>query len=552
MGDISRIKKSYAYISIDDRDDLPAGWVLSIDGKEWDFEKFAKWGRRDDLAYVFSVVFWQSRFANTSETRDQHWAMLQYFWAFLDVVYSDITRPSELTFEVVAAYRSWLSHQLLRSNTGAGKAGVDTLSFNTQRKAYGVLRIYIRSLMELGVVASDFRIPGGDFRNLDLNTNKAKPYSQAERARLVRACKDEFAAIELGRVDSESAKLFPSIIIFALRTGVNLQPLLDLRIDSLSPSVLPGRYQVTLYKNRGYSVQRIGFNNDEGAVGGRLSITKRVAKLVEDVIEQTRELRADAPEAIRAYLWLIRRQDGSVDRYKKIDINGANRRFVSMYGLVDDYGKRLKISIRRMRPTFAHALLRINGGDLRDLQRRLNHKHLQTTMGYLDPDQEEFQSSFKHRGLVMVRWLKGIDVETNPEKLASELGCTAQEAKAILDGDNDMSVGKCRNPEDSPFNVEGSCTRFMACFRCPNQIITKDDSHKIFSFYWFLLNKKVQIPSKAWQKAYAWIIRVIDEEVAPKLGSPDEIEALKCKAKSDPHPAWPNMQMALETMGIDA
>lgn len=552
MGDISRIKKSYAYISIDDRDDLPAGWVLAIDGREWDFEEFAKWGGREDLAYVFSVVFWQSRFANTNDTRDHHWALLKYFWTFLDVVYPDLTRPSELSPEVVVAYRSWLSHQLLRANTGAGKTGIDTLSFNTQRKAYGLLSSYLRSLMVLGIVASDFRIPGGDFRNLYLNTNKAKPYSQAERARIVRACKNEFETIEAGGIRSEAAKLFPYIIIFALRTGVNRQPLLDLRIDSLSPSVLPGRYQVTLYKNRGYSAQRIGFDSDEEEIEGRLSITKRVAKLVEDVIEQTRELRAEAPEAIKDYLWLIRRCDDSIGRYTEDDLSNATHRFIKVYNLVDDYGEPLKLNVRRMRPTFAHALLRINGGDLRDLQRRLNHKFLQTTMDYLDPDQEEFESSFKHRGLVMVRWLKGKDAEENPVKLAAELGCTAQEAKAILDGDNDMSVGKCRNPEDSPFNEDGPCTRFMACFRCPNQIITKDDSHKIFSFYWFLLNKKAQIPAKAWQKAYAWIIRIIDEEVAPKLGSPDEIEAIKCKAKSDPHPAWPNTQIALETMGVDA
>ena len=77
----------------------------------------------------------------------------------------------------------------------------------------------------------------------------------------------------------------------------------------------------------------------------------------------------------------------------------------------------------------------------------------------------------------------------------------------------------------------------------------KDDLHKVFSFYWYLLRKKPMIPDKAWEKAYAWIIRIIDEDIVPQIDPEIDIDALKENAKTNPHPAWPNMELSINELG---
>lgn len=328
--------------------------------------------------------------------------------------------------------------------------------------------------------------------------------------------------------------------MLALRTGINLQPLLDLNIESLKPSILDGRLELTVKKNRGYSVQKTSVKDTDG-LDELAYVSKRVGPIIGELIEISEELRVIASTAIALSLWLVSEQTGEIRILNSDELWVNIQRFRDKYELKDDAGNPLQINIRRMRPTFAHALLRINGGDLRDLQKRLNHKNIETTMGYLDANQDEFKSSFRFRGIIMQHALGG----GNSQGLAKELNCTITEAENMLRGENGMLVGTCKNPFDSPItkNYSSPCTQFTSCFRCHNQVVTKEDAHKIFSFYWFLLNKKNAMPQKAWERSYAWIIRTIDQDIAPNLGNAKEIDILKQNAVKNPHPAWPNKKI---------
>ncbi len=552
MGDISRKRKYYAQVDHERVLDLPPALSFEFDGRTWNFEELSNWGKRENLAYHFSVVFWQRRHDVALETKKNHWNSYKTFWQFLDAVYPKLTNVKELTSEVIQSFIVWLSYTKIQLGRWDKQAG-ELTSQGTQHKMYSVIKGVIWRLIANDIICQDIELPVIAFRNMEYNSKQAAPYSRAERQRIVDACKKEIIKIKENKLHKERVGMHvPYMLLIALRTGMNAQPLLDLQIDSLKPSILDGRMMLSTYKNRGYSSQNIEVSETEAY---HAPITKRVASLFEEAAGHTITLRLHAPEELKQALWLIRdRYDEDKTTYAKPNaIYLAIQKFVKNYDLRNDQGKPLNLNFRRLRPTFAHALLRINGGDLRDLQRRLNHKNIATTMRYLDPEQDEFKSSFKHQGLVMQSWVKGDNGDVNVNEMAQKLNITIDEAKKIISGANDMLVGSCKNPFDSPFkkNSDSACTNFMACFRCPNQIITQDDLHKVFSFYWYLLSKKAMIPVNAWDKAYAWIIRIIDEDIVPQIDPELDIDAIKKNAHSNPHPAWANTETTINELGAN-
>jgi len=550
MGDISQKRKHYTLIDHEVMIDLPPALSFELDHHIWNFDELATWGKRENLAYHFSVVFWQRRHEVTHTTKLNYWHSYKVFWKFLDIIYPELTKAEELTTEVIQSFIVWLNYTKLALGRWNKEAGEPT-SQGTQHKMYSLIKGVILRLISSNVISQDIDFPVIAFQNLEYNTNKTAPYSRTERQRIVTACKNEIIEIKENNLhENRLGMLIPYMLLIALRTGIHGQPLLDLHINSLKDSILDGRMILSIYKNRGYSSQNI----DVSELGtGDIHITKRVAGLIKEVQALTGGLRLNASEELSQDLWLIR---DKYDSTKVLSVKSTSsvytaiQAFAISHDLRSDQGEQLNLNLRRMRPTFAHALLRINGGDLRDLQKRLNHKNIATTMGYLDPEQDEFKSSFKHQGLVMQYWVKGVHDVTS-EEMAKKLNITIDEAKKVISGANDMLVGSCKNPLDSSFNKnsEGACTNFMACFRCPNQIIMKDDLHKVFSFYWYLLRKKAMIPDKAWEKAYAWIIRIIDEDIVPQIDPEIDIDALKENAKNNPHPAWPNMELSINELG---
>lgn len=531
MGDIRKKIKSYKVLEIKEIEDLPAGLKFDIDGKTWDFNEFTFKDNRAEIAYWLSVYFWRNKSVISNKTRDVYIYSYRKLWEFFDDINLDIQSVSQIDTDLIIRFKSWL-------NSKSKVANEDALSQGTKRHIFSAVKNTLKGLVSYEQISEEVFIPEGNFRNTIANSNPTLPFTQLERMKIVNACKKEFEQIEAGEVTNFRQIYVPYLLTIALRTGINLQPLLDLKTNSIRESILEGRIEISLKKNRGYSSQTISFKNDDYET---VYAQKTVASLFNKLISITDVIRNSASSDISSFIFLVHNQGkGSEKEVSKLEATETwvnIQRFRDKYSLTDDVGNPLVLNIRRMRPTFAHHLLKINGGDIRHLQKSLNHTNMSTTMGYLNANDSEFKSSFKFNGLVMQSSLTGKDAST----LVKEINCTYEEAEKLIAGQNNMKVSTCKNPEKSPIfksNTGDPCTHFTACFRCPNQIITKDDTHKVFSFYWWILSKKNKMPPNAWEKSYEWIVQLIDGEVSSALGSKEEVEEAKRHAKVSPHRAW--------------
>lgn len=537
MGDISKKSKTYEIQEIKQIEDLPSGWVIEINEKSWNFEILANWGDRSELAYWFSVSFWRHRLIFTNKTRQFYWFSYKKFWQFLDSSHIKVNSLQDLNSNLLLAFRSWLGMQHLTYEYKSRAYGVNHLySQQSKRHIFGAIRKTLEHLISIDVLSKNFKLPENGFSKTSLNSKKTVPFTQLERMRIVEACSKEFELIDLKIVDRHRQIYVPFILTLAIRTGINLQPLLDLTINSLQKSILDGRYELNLKKNRGYSSQKITLNEGEG-LDETAYVSKKILSLIERLIDISEPLRQQAPAKYSDKIFLVTTKVDEIRSLTPDELWVNIQRFRDKYDLKDDDGRPLELNVRRMRPTFAHSILKINGGDIRHLQKSLNHKSINTTMGYLDANQEEFKSSFKFSGIIMQNTL----AKSTPETLSSEIDCSIDEAEKMIAGHNQMTVSTCKNPNNSPVlkgDSETSCTKFMACFRCQNQVITQEDSHKVFSFYWWLLEKKNYMPSSAWAKGYEWIIRTIDNDIYPKLGLSLDVEKVKQDARVSPYPAW--------------
>lgn len=90
------------------------------------------------------------------------------------------------------------------------------------------------------------------------------------------------------------------------------------------------------------------------------------------------------------------------------------------------------------------------------------------------------------------------------------------------------------------------CNDFLGCFRCKSFIITADDLHKLFSFYWAIVRNRDAFGRKDWKRYLRNVLKIVDEEVVPefvKSGQLQRIEEEKERAKVSPHPYWKNLDM---------
>jgi len=542
MADIRRLKKNYEQLSVNAVHDFPPGLQFEINDKSWDFQIIADISGIESFAYWFSVVFWQSRDYQQDATRLTYWHAYKLFSQFISTQ-NNIKSFGDVNKNVLYLYKGWLKQLPLANSRLEKEAGVDLYSVGSQRKLFGLIIETMKKLLSAGILNADTSIPNVSYQNSQFDAEKTHPYSMTERMSIVKACTMEFEYVN--KRDSLDAKtLVPYLLTFALRTGLNLQTLLDIEVDSFKPSVLDSRYELSVRKNRGYSSQVLSLEIDKNDENSQLKyVNKKLHSLFESLVKLSSTLRNEAPQIYSSSIWLIpvRKKDNVIE-IRPINPTEAWKfiqEFRAKYELIDDSGKPLKLNIRRMRPTFAHSMLRINGGDIRDLQKKMNHKNINTTMSYLDGNTEEFKSSFKFHGIVMQNALTG----SSPVDLSKQLKCSVDEATKIISGENGMLSSSCKNPFKSPIKTESDsvCTNFLACFRCPNQIITKEDSQKVFSFYWYLIQKKNFMPKRAWDQNYKWIIDTIDNDISPKLGRYEDIEKLKHESLTHPHPAWKNI-----------
>ena len=547
MGSPQKNRKVYGILEISKVitfDNIPSSYVFTIAEVNLDFKRFIlKKDKTDDIAWAFAVVAWRKRNNIEASTIISHMNAIDRFFEFISTEKGSVGL-NDFNQSLINEFIYWLkfvSKKRLNKD--------ENLSETSKSKYWGVIRDYIRDLIIYGMLSPDLEIPVQMF---NLNEFESfKPYTENEVKQILYACIKDTKSILLnkdivinrGNLSPYLAVLVPHALLLSLRTGINPEVLFNIEITSISikeSHILNSKILVLPIKKRSGKSQNIELKEE---IEKGVRVKSNVARLLEEVERITGGARSSLQNnsPLKNKLWLVKPDSGPVDTFNKFRYFLSLQSFSKRHNIIDEFGNLVEINFKRFRPTFAEAMFKLNGGDVRDLQKRLGHTNLATTMGYLDPNLAERVKAFEYAGKTMVEWAFKGEKKPSIEQVANKLEISLETAQKFSNGDFNMGVAKCKDPFNSPLKGIKSgelCTEYLACFRCGNCVVLKEDNHRLFSFYHWILSKKLILGEEKWKSSYSWIIDIIDNDIAPKLGDLEWVSSRKIEAKSDPFPMW--------------
>lgn len=527
--------------------DLPAAWkfdyrcLQSNSDYSFDFNQYCGNGR-DALAEQLRDAVWSLRHESTGA----HLECLENigirkFWKFLDALEAAgtaITRPDQIDRNIINQYLTWLDQQIATKGPNKGRP----LAFGSKKIYYDRLKALLvnRQKRVPEAVSSELSFPVNPFPNSNKKTPKRKSYSITEQERILAALK---ADLKLFKRDSSffSARdvLGLHAAIIAFLTGVNVTPLLEARRDALKP-FLSDRELLVLFKRRGWSTHSISLRKEALNLEKEISICPNdVGGYFRQLCAYTEQFQDDTEDSESVFIYRMTDNRGRgtrVGEVVRMDINklhSALTALVKRHGLLDDQGHPLKLNLARIRPTFASILFR-RTRDIRKVQMALGHSNPNiTAQRYVDGSTPESVRDHAFVGQAMVDWATDEKCE-QVEKLAADGEVPLKDAKELLKGGYNTGVARCKNP----FRENGeTCGKFLHCFKCRSMVVFEDDLYRLFSFYYRLLSERVKIAVHQWMKTYGWVIKVIDNDIAPQFDEVVVQDAMR-KAQENPHPAW--------------
>lgn len=534
--------------------DLPPTWCFKIHCEfhgdiRFDFEPLQRNGR-ENLAMHARDAVWSLRHEMVGVTLLGILQQLTvYFWPFLDDLAqhgNSLTHLDQIDTTTLLAFLAWLEQRI--SSVGPRKG--QPLSLSAKKNAYSVLKAVLVNRMKQvpGCVNPALKFPKSPFPRINHLVPKREPYSKSEQDCIVAACNRDLKLIH-----EHEKEVLPSaqvlvlhLIVLAMATGRNFQGLLELQRDSLKPHPLDDREILVTEKRRSGFPQIASYriNAPERLANQEqvLTIPTTVGEHFRWLAEYTRPLAADADKADQSSIFLWRvpytgrhprsTRQGRVNRFSQVDARNAIDDFITRHGLVDDQGDRLLISIARCRPTFGSNLY-ARTRDIRKVQRALGHASAETTARHYVSLPADAERNHVFVGQAMVGWVTNTQ-EAQVQALAADGKIPLENVRELLKGGYNTVVARCRNP----FREGGEvCGKYMVCFRCPQMVVFEDDLWRMFSFYYKLLAERNKIAPHHWVKTYGWVIKTIDNEIAPQF-PPNLVEEAKCKARETPHPAW--------------
>lgn len=525
--------------------DMPPAWTFTIDcphhGKiEFDFDRLRKFGR-DDLAGQMRDAVWSLRHELSGKTLYSYEFHLRYFWRFLDELHTagvPITRLDQIDRTLVDRYLAWLELQVV--TTGRTKGQV--LSLGAKKSAFAVLKALLTNRQKRTPAANpELGFPRNPFPNAGRLIPKRKPYSAAEQGRVLDALNKDLHTIHEGEGNPLNYRqvLTVHLLVLGLTTGRNLQPLLELRRDSLQEHPLPDRELLVTTKRRGWSSHATSLRKAAAQPEDQrslLAIPATVGDHFRFLCDFTAPLVDDATANVREFAFLYRlsknRRKGQVVRVSDQIAKSAVIAFTRRHALLDDQGQRLMLNMARLRPTYATELYR-RTGDIRCVQQALGHASAETTARHYveGPPEAERDHTIVLDAMVSQYTRMEIDGKV---LLAADGQVPLQDVQDLLSGGYNTGIAHCRNPFRENESV---CKKFFACFRCQNMVVFEDDLWRLFSFYYRLLSERAKLSPPQWLKTYGPIIRRIDMDIASQFPA-DTVESARHRAQQDPHPAW--------------
>lgn len=402
------------------------------------------------------------------------------------------------------------------------------LSFLSQKTYYTTVKSLLELCFKAGLLPHVQQVRELFPKNPYSGANKAgkgqRPFSKSEFRRLVTAVRNEYKTITEGDQPLTSYELAVCVLALAIRTGINPTPALEMPIDCLQPHPLKeDRMTLVWFKRRGNATHiQAARKSDE--VAELKAVKFDVVDLIELVRSRNESIRqgSEDPERLFVYTPITGPNAGSIGPFSKKNLEDVVKSIINKNSLLDDDDKPLKVNLSRLRKTLLNRLFDLSGGDPLVTARHGGHSMQTANSHYWEPPRE---------------------AEANHKKMMEDRVQNLI-ATDLQGGEASTPLAHCRdtlNGQRAPKNGD-HCTEILACFRCKSFVVTKDDLHRLYSFYWSLIEDRKNSDTKTWKKHFRHIRHVIDHNIAPQF-TPAEIAKIKEDAKNNRHPFWKDLTM---------
>lgn len=407
-------------------------------------------------------------------------------------------------------------------------------SADSQRVVFSYNKSVLRALGRRGIIllidrGADATFPSNPFAGSTRAGKGEQPMSIGEKNAFTLAVRDAVRPLIESDMEPSSALVGYALLVVALHTGRNTNPLLEMSIDCLRTHPKEGYEFLVVHKRRGHTTSKVTLRADattERIVETTPSLRAGVSHLVRRVIHLTNSLRLEAPSELNDRVWLYRKTrdgNGGIGILSVGSLEAAVNKLVNDYGLRGDDGRPMRINISRLRKTFVNRVYEILDGDVAATATAAGNSLLTTMRAYLRPS-EESSRNWRFMGMVLV-----------DELLSNTLGSTER-----------TPVGRCSDAlqgEYAPKRDGDLCQSFLNCLRCRNYVVTGDDLWRLFSFYWRVLGEQPRVDKRRWSRQLSHIPRLIERDVIEvgirkKLFKLSEVDAARNKARHTPHPFW--------------
>lgn len=451
---------------------------------------------------------------------------------FLDAKYKqgvEINRIEQFDSRLIENIISWLKYR-------PAKRGDGTLSAGGARHHYFSIKSVLFYFVRTGRISKDI-FPYAPFVNVNRSLEVTEIYSKSEFEKIMRFLWGEIALIRKGEYQGkDSHKLIVYALVIAAKTGRNTSSILSMQTDCVQSHPLSPDTHVllTTYKNRGMntSVQAM---RSSVVLENMCSAHKDVGQLITEVLEITSSLRNES----NLNDLFIYEHKGRIEKIPEMRFFRIVNAIYQQANIVDDQGLQLRFQIKRMRKTFGNRVWQLSAGDPIKTARLMGNTTPVLNQHYLEVT-HEMERNHKYLGNILAHTLSGRSVsEEYKRNLAEKLGIEPTKIDKILIGKFNTGVGRCSDPYNGYYaaKTDKPCSRFLACFRCPNQVVLEDDLYRLLSFYRLLLGEKGRIGAKLWEKNYHWVIKVIENEIMPKFQA-EVVESAMAMAIRSPHTLW--------------
>ncbi|MBX8556768.1 tyrosine-type recombinase/integrase [Pseudomonas cichorii] len=289
----------------------------------------------------------------------------------------------------------------------------------------------------------------------------------------------------------------PYAIKLAQVTGLNADSIKLLDVDDYEPKhPLTGRPCLRYWKERSDGEKLMHLDIFEADITWlTTSQSYAVAQIFEDIKALTASFRESAPPVMRDKLFIW--QSSAPRSFMEIKSFATGKEsalfesfaaYAKRKGLLNSAGQQLSLTPSRLRPSFISELVE-RDVPIREIQLILGHKHIDTTLAYLD--RMDFNHIARSKLDVALR-----ELHESAAEVADNLSSSEAEANLIdvvnLDGPQVVfktPLASCRNIFNPPefikklsSYVPGSpCALYNMCLGCENVLLTASNLPELFA-----------------------------------------------------------------------